>query len=257
MNLEEMTNSLCRIGLTEPEAKVYHCLLELGGAYVSVIAKRASVNRTNCYHILKTLSEKGYISVTEKKNLKYYLPENPERILTDSTEKYLLAQKIVPNLLELQKSVGGKVPKIRSYDSKEGVRTVLNQILESKTTILNYTNLKSFKEKYFTILKDFWPKLVKRNLSFKIISNYHKDSENILKDILSEEYIASKIRLLFVNPREFYLENLVYIYDDNVSIISLNPGEHLAVVIKSQVYADTSRTIFNLSWLGASNFEVS
>ena len=46
------------LGLTETEGKVYIALLELGGGYVSVVARRAQQPRVNCYHTLENLHER-------------------------------------------------------------------------------------------------------------------------------------------------------------------------------------------------------
>ena len=251
MNIE---NNLEKLGLTKTESKVYTTLLELGGGFVSIVAKRSDVERTNCYHTLNTLSTKGFVSITNRGNYKYYIPETPKKFLHEQEEKLFIAQKLVPELLSLQNTNVGLAPKMKYYEGKNSVESLMQQSLESSTELLRYTNIEQIMKKFKEILPDFTAKKAQKNIKTRIISPYHKDAENYLTTYYPKEYIENSVQLLFINPKEFFLQNDVTIYDDKVSIISLNPNEHIGVIIESQVYADTSRTIFNLSWLGATSF---
>lgn len=249
-----ISKELKKLGLTEAESKVYTTLLQLGGGYVSIIAKRSNVERTNCYHTLKTLSKKGLVSITNQGNLKYYIAETPKKFLHEQEEKLFVAQKLVPELLSLQSTTMGLAPQMKYYEGKEGVQTLMQKCTESSTEILCYSNLEQLMTKFGEILPEISERKALRNIKTRIISPYHKDAENFLTNHYPQEYIDNNVQLLFINPKEFFLQNDVTIFDDKVSIISLNPNEDIGVMIESQVYADTSRTIFNLSWLGATSF---
>jgi sugar-specific transcriptional regulator TrmB len=246
--------NLIKLGLSSSEAKVYTTLLKLGGGYVSSIAKHSDVERTNCYHTLKTLNKKGLISITNRGNYQYYLPETPKKFLHEQEEKLHVARNVVPELLALQEATVGLAPKMKYYEGKEAVLNLLKKSLESKTEILRYTNLELFIKKFEEDLTEFTKEKEKRNIKSRIISPYHTDAEDYLSTYYSQKYIDTTIQLLFINPKEFFLENDVIIFDDKVTIISLNPGENMGIMIESKVYADTSRTTFNLSWLGATSF---
>jgi len=56
MHLEE---DLVSLGLKKTEAKVYLALLELGVGTVSVVAKKAGLNRTSTYDVIQPLVGKG------------------------------------------------------------------------------------------------------------------------------------------------------------------------------------------------------
>ena len=53
-----LTSDLEQLGLNKEEAKIYLAVLELGGSYVSVIAKKAKVHRVACYYTLEKLTKK-------------------------------------------------------------------------------------------------------------------------------------------------------------------------------------------------------
>ena len=62
------------------------------------------------------------------------------------------------------------------------------------------------------------------------------------------------MEILFVNPKEFWFEHEVLIYDNKVAVISLNKDEIIGMIFESQIYARSQRAIFDLAWLGASSF---
>jgi len=251
---KEYEEGLKKLGLTEAEAKVYISTLQLGGGYVSLIAKKSEVERTNCYHILKTLGKKGFISITNRGSSKYFLPESPKKIINEQEDMLMTAQKIVPSLISLQNTPPGLAPQMKYYEGLEGVRNVFNQCLESKTEILSYTNIHQLLNKFPKVMPSYCLEKAERKLKTRIISPYNKASENFLYEYFPDDYISKFIQLLYINPEEFALQNDITIFDDKVSIVSLSPDENIGVIIESKVYADTSRTIFNLSWLGATSF---
>ncbi len=245
---------LKKLGLTPTECQVYVAVLELNGGYVSTIAQKADVERTNCYHALKTLIKKNLISITNRGNLQFYMPESPKKLLQEQEDRLYVAQKLVPQLTELQSSSPSLAPKMKYYEGRDAVNNLFKQSLQSETEILRYTNIKQLKEKFGEILMEYCQEQAKKEQKTRIISPYHPDAQNFIHEYYTQKYIDSCLQLLYINPKEFYLENDVTIYSDKVSIISLHPNEYIGVIIESQVYADTSRTTFNLSWLGATSF---
>jgi len=83
MKLEE---GLKNIGLKGSEIKVYLYLLENGVSTPPQIAKGTRIARTNTYHILRGLSEKGLIERQEKA-LFTHLPTRPPFFALLSAEK--------------------------------------------------------------------------------------------------------------------------------------------------------------------------
>lgn len=253
---DDLVHDLTYLGLTESEARVYLTILQLGGGFVTPIAHQAGVERTNCYSLLKSLSKKGFVSVSERSSAKYFIPESPHRITHRIRHVQELAARTVPHLLSLVGTASGRMPKVRYYEGIEGVHQVLDLITEAETEVLSYTNIEKLRAKFGKILKDHYQQLEQYEIKVRAIAPHYNKIDTFLKSYYPKEYLETHLRLLCVNPREFQMENEVCIYDDKVSVLSLAEDEHLAVVFESGVYADTSRTIFNLAWLGASHFEV-
>jgi sugar-specific transcriptional regulator TrmB len=128
------------LGLTDEESKVYLAVLELGGAYVSAIAKKANVHRVSCYHTLGNLVTKGLISSLIRNNMKYFSVESPKVLVNQLEEKYHKAQELLPELLSLTNSLAYK-PKIQYYEGLNGLQNIMEDTLNSEGEVLGYTNL--------------------------------------------------------------------------------------------------------------------
>ncbi len=69
--LENPTNLLFKFGLSPNQSKVYLYLNKMGIKTASQLSKTLDIPRTETYHLLKTLQEKGCIVTLNEKPLKY------------------------------------------------------------------------------------------------------------------------------------------------------------------------------------------
>ncbi|MEK7547463.1 MAG: helix-turn-helix domain-containing protein, partial [Patescibacteria group bacterium] len=115
-----ITNDLEKLGFSPEEINAYVSLLELGGGFVSTVAKKASAHRVTTYNTLENLTKKGMVKVSKKKGFRYYYPVNPQVILNQAEEQYKTAKELVPELLNLQSTYHVK-PKIQFF---EGIKEV-------------------------------------------------------------------------------------------------------------------------------------
>ncbi len=138
---QELTN----LGLTSEESKVYLAILELGGSFVSAIARRAKVNRSTCYHTLDNLVKKGLISSYQKGKVLHFSAEDPHRFVQISEERMKRTESLIPHLTALISTLTVK-PKIRFYEGIEGIKSIFEDIIATKDQVLGYTNLKAIGE---------------------------------------------------------------------------------------------------------------
>ena len=242
------------LGLTEEEAKVYMAVLELGGSYVSAIAKKAGVHRVSCYHTLDNLVKKGIVSTFTKNNMKYFAVESPRILVNQTEERFQKAQKLLPELLSITNALAYK-PKIQYYEGMQGIKNIFEDTLSAKEELLGYTNLtdlpKVIPEDY---LRDYVKRKMKKNIKTRMLSPISKDALTYLKRYYPKGFDPILVEIFFVNPKEYMFEYEINIYGNRVSVVSLNPDELMGLIIESPVYAKTQRSIFNLAWLGATAF---
>jgi len=249
-----IADELVPLGLSSEEARVYLALLELGSAYVSTIAKKAKVQRVACYHTLDKLVKKGLISKVMKNKIQSYSVESPRILVHQAEERLHQAQELLPQLLSMTNSLAYK-PKIQYYEGAEGIKNIFEDTLEAQGELLGYTNLaelpRVLPEAY---IKEYAQKKVSRKLKTRMLSPLSKKALRYTKSFYPKGYDERLVEILFINPKAFLFEYEINIYDDRVSLVSLNPKEVMGLIIESPVYAKTQRAIFNLAWLGATSF---
>ncbi|MFA5947463.1 MAG: helix-turn-helix domain-containing protein [Candidatus Gracilibacteria bacterium] len=241
-------------GLTTEESKVYIAVLELGGSYVSTIAKKSAIPRVNCYHTLNNLVKKGLISSFTKNNIKHFSVESPQILVNQFEEKFHHAKRILPELLSITNALAFK-PKIQYYEGLGGIKNIFEDSLTEKKEILGYTNLAALPKVIpAEYLKEYTARKIKLGIKTRMMSPTSKEGLNYLKNYYPKNFNHDLVEIFFVNPKEFMFEYEINIYGDRVSLVSLNPNELLGLIIESPVYAKTERSIFNLAWLGATSF---
>lgn len=140
------TEILEQMGLNKREAETYIALVELGSSLASTVANKTKINRSVTYEILEELIRKGFVSYVIRENRKYFSATDPTKLIDLLKERERRLKEVIPQLLELQKIVlkPGK-ERVEIYKGKEGLKTILEDILKTKEDFLNlgYTGVPS------------------------------------------------------------------------------------------------------------------
>ena len=248
-----MISELLKLGLTDEEAHVYLAVLEINGGPVSVIARKAGINRVSCYHTLEKLLKKRLLSQYDKNGVKCFAPEEPEKLEELAIEKVNIAKILLPQLKSLTGAFGFK-PKIRFYEGQEGVERVFTESLAAKKEILGYTDLKTVTEFFPAFFKDYTHTRLKRGIKTRYLSPNTAESVHVIDPFLPKSYDPNLIEILLVNKEQFPFENEVLIFGNTVGIVSLKKEGLLGLLVESATFARTMRAVFDLAWLGATAF---
>lgn len=132
----DIKQSLEELGLGKTKADVYLATLEVGSGTAEAIGRRAGIPRTTAHEVLQQLLPKGLVSVTKQGRRNIYTAESPKQLqhLLHEQENTLLS--ILPNLLSLHNTSADR-PRVRFYEGTEGIRTVFEDTLKSKTKTLS------------------------------------------------------------------------------------------------------------------------
>jgi len=128
--MDTFERNLIDAGLDEREAKIYLALLRSKESNVTDLARKTSVNRSMLYEILDNMGKRGLVTYILKDQKRYYKPINPKKILEKLKEKQKVLETIMPKLLALS-TQDNTAPIIEILDGKEGIKTILENILES------------------------------------------------------------------------------------------------------------------------------
>jgi len=235
MNIE----ILKQVGLTNTEIKIYLALFELGPSLASKIAGKASVERAVTYHILENLIKKGIVGYVIKENRKYFSSTNPEKLLDLLKEKEIAVKEIIPELKRLRLPLKEE-PSIEVYKGKEGLKTVLNDVLDEKKDylIIGYTGAAERLVKYW--FAHWQRRRVKLRIKRKVLFPFLMKGQESLK------YPLTQSKFL---PKNYSTPASTLIYGTDKILIFLPIQEDFTgIVIKSKEVWNSYKNTFDILW---------
>jgi len=250
--IHELNRMLVRYDLTPNQAKVYLFLSKIGVKTASEISKALKIPRTETYHLLSTLQQKGIIfSVFGKptkfnasgieESLEILVNNEKNRIneLDAGKESIIRLWNIIPNYAE--SSDESQENKFQSLQGRNSILVKLEQMIkDSKENILVLGTELDFKKFYFT---EFTELLNKTKSDLKILTDHNTDMPHIFEDISSK-----KIKKIEDKNREDFC---FIIKDDSEVIFFISNNkvkDMLAVWTDSKAFVTTLRSLFSLMW---------
>jgi sugar-specific transcriptional regulator TrmB len=248
-----LETELQKIGLSEKEAKVYLAALELGPSPVQKIASKAKVNRATTYVILEGLMKKGIITTFDQGKKRLFVAEGPhalKNVIHHQQEELDKKEQMLEGLFSQLQSVHNTLPNkpvVRFFDGKEGLKSMLEELLESKTTQARVVypthavaNLFNEEER-----KDYRERRVKKGIKIKSI--YSDRGLDQMKNPLSDRKRVPEEKFSFTSEIE--------IWEDKVIFAALE-GQVSGVMIQSQAMAQTMRTLFDMAFESAEKYDL-
>jgi sugar-specific transcriptional regulator TrmB len=230
------------LGLSEQESIVYLALLKIGGSIASNIAKEVGIKRTTVYALLKSLAQKGFVTLYYRKSRQYYYAEKPQRVAKYFEKKLEAFNGLIPALEVLEKKQI-QIAGLRFIETLEELKQFYAGILEE------------YKNKEYKIIgsasgwEDLDPEFFvqyrndrgKNNIKTKLLLT--ADSKTINQRIVN----PSLLRVYKYFPAKYKFKSTIDIYKDKVLIISPELSS-LAVVIAVPVMTDVFKSVFEVLW---------
>jgi len=234
---------LIEYGLRKTEAEIYIVCLRLGNSTVYKIAEKVGLPKSTVYDTLKSLNEKGLITYIIKSGVKYFEAVNPEKLIDILEEKKAKISEVIPKLKEIQEKIVEK-PEVNVYYGKEGLKTILQDVLKIKKDFLIMGNFGEF-EKYF----DFYSSLfVKQRVKNKIICMLIEEKSKKNLELKKNDKKEKRITKFLDGIQD--LKSEIYVYGDKIALLTLMEEEPVGVVIKNKEMAKLMRFIFEKVWSG-------
>jgi len=98
------------LGYSPKEAKVYLAALALGEAHISDIAARAKLPRSSAQSIADTLRKDGLMNFYVQHRYKYWVAEDPKRLLAKLKKREEAMQAVIPSLTAIRNASLNKRP---------------------------------------------------------------------------------------------------------------------------------------------------
>lgn len=230
--------NLRQLGLNDNEIKMYLANLQLGTARIQKIAKKSGILRTTAYEVVKSLVNKGLASTVIKSGVMYVDSADPHKLEEILKERLNAVKEILPQLDALKNTILEK-PSVELYEGKEGLKTIFEDIIITKKEMWGYANYKIFE-----VLEFYFPQFVHRRIKNKIRAR------------IIQQKVKQLIRVNETNEKEYremrfsnvIFKSNVFIYGDNIALITVKENELIGVVIRNKDIADTQRQVFELLW---------
>ena len=250
--INELNRMLIKYDLTPNQAKVYLFLSKIGIKTASEVSKALTIPRTETYHLLSTLQQKGIIfsifgkptkfnAVGIDESLEILVNNEKSRIneLEVGKESIIKLWNIIPKYSKDENE--GQDNKFQSLQGRNSILVKLEQMIkESKENILVLGTEEDFKKFYFT---EFNELLQKTKSDLKILVDNSSDMPHIFEDIPSK-----KIKKIEDKNRE----DFCFIIKDDSEVIFFISNKQvkdmLAIWTDSKAFVTTLRSLFSLLW---------
>ncbi len=244
---------LSRLDLEDGEIKTYVTLWEKGPMTAGGLAKRTGIVRVTQYLFLNHLVEKGFVSQSQKQNIKQFSAESPEKISLLYEEKikaitgdYDLFQKMLPALRSKQPDQI-LTPKFQIFEGAEGLKNVLKDMLL-------YRNIET---------QAYWP--IKKMIDILSGDFFHYHNKERIRNNLSTRAIWPKNEVITMKehpylgtgkafkreiriaPKEINFSMGYWIYGNKVAFLS-SRKESFGYIIESVELAEMMLSQFELIW---------
>lgn len=248
--MEEM-DILKKAGLSEPQAKIYRCLLENGAMAPAELAVATDLSRENCYAVAKRLAELGIIEQTDDKKMKYRVL-NPSALETLAEKRRKIMAKnekfVKDNLSSLLDIfyANNEMPGARTLEGIEGIKEVYNDNLRVKKDIylihtINNSDLghdddmNSFIRNY----RDSRPLLGIHTYALTPATKHKLKRFSTVRDQ------ATNFHRIWMPEEDYAMPVEIQAYGDKVALITIGETQ-MATIITSPVIAEAMRQILKI-----------
>lgn len=246
--LENVGKILSRIGLKDPEIKVYlTCLENKQGLFVAEIAKKTGIKRSTINLILERLTEKKFVTYHLDGSRKLFSAEPPESLLFHLEDSLNDLRGLIP-LLHIA-SGADKKTKIRFFEGKEGVEKIYADILLTLKISRDPKKEQlaiSSGEDVFELTPEHQKSFINKRVKERIPLRWIAPEDNISRELdkMSDKEFR-KMKFFDSKKYKFHIE--IDVYADKVALISLDK-ERSGVIIENKSLAESFRSLFNLLW---------
>ena len=261
VDYEEVKEYLTTFGLTPNQIKVFFYLGKIGAKTASEIAKAVSVPRSETYHLLTALQNKGIVDASFQHPIKFTalsIKKAVHVLLNTETERLNKLKKSGPELEKIWEKIPGATSKIED-ETEEKFKVlqggnqvnskIFDMILNAKNECRILGSEKDFMKFYHA---NFLDALEEHQIDYKLLTPISKKSKYIF-DALDK----SKIRNLCSSVKE----NLCFLLKDDEEVLFFirnegNNKEMRAIWTNSETIINSKALLFDNIWEKTESSEV-
>ena len=235
-----------QIGYSPNEAKVYIASLQLGAAHISAIASTAKLPRSNAQVCADKLHKNGLMNFYVQRRYKFWVSENPEKLLYQLEEHRKNVEAAIPRLSALQNGsksdIAATIVKVFTDYSK--AKFIFDDILAEKRPLLVIFPRDCFFDVFAKQLvwRNFEKSRVERNLHMRALAVATEQGEALLDN--QEE----NLRRVWLLPSGMHIKTATFIYGNKVALILCNGTKPTSLLIEDSSMSETQAELFEELW---------
>lgn len=233
-------------GFTPRKSKVYLAVLAQGKATTLSVARATHVKRTSVYDILLDLLREGYLSEVTIGKKRFFVPEDPTRLIQQSHERAFETKSLVAQLVPIFARSSSR-PDVHFYEGALAMKNIMEDILQVKGKENRYWGSTADLIDLFGIgyTRKYVARRVKKGIwSIALLTQRRRIPPEISAS--DPKYLRKSVWL----PRSIEFSGSLCLYDDKVAYIS-SEKESFGFIIKSKELSILLRQIFDTMWLMA------
>lgn len=235
---------LSQLGYPMSEVKIYLASLKMGEGTIADLAEQVTMPRTTVTELVASMHRQGLINFYTRKGRKYWVAENPDKLMVAIKEREAALQVVLPQLHAMKFDSGLAKPNIRLYIGVEEVKTMMDDMIGTKNHIMAVVSWDDWKE---FLGDEFVDDLIERRykhfLRMRLISP-KSDSVRRLKERDSAELRQTR----FLPERIGLRYTSTFIYGDKVILISLNRRQPTGILIHDPDVVHGQKIYFESLW---------
>jgi sugar-specific transcriptional regulator TrmB len=247
LSIEKIKDELSKFGLTSNQSKVYIFLGKYGSKTAPEICKALKLPRTETYHLLTTLQNKGIVSATFHYPIKFSAePLNKAIWILVNAEKERVntLEKKERRILGLWESIPEFSSITEDKENKFQILQGTNQVHSKIKEMISNTKSEFFilgSERDFLKFyhSDFFVPLDKAEIELKLLTSASDKSMYIFDDI-----DRSKVRKMANNIKD----SLCFITKDNEELIFFNKNSSQSQEL-SAIWTDSESMVYSMKML--------
>ena len=249
MSVDQLQDQLAKFGLTGNQSKVYIYLGKYGSKSAPEVCRALKLPRTETYHLLTALQNKGIVSATFQHPIKFKaIPINKAVWILVNAEKERIKglEKQEQDIQELW----DKIPEFHNQKSEDkedkfqvlqGINQIQSKIIEmvdnSKEKFLVFGSEKDYLRFYHA---DFLEPLQKSKLDYKLLSSCTEKSIYIFDDI-----DRNKVKKLGKDVEE----KLCFMVSDNLETLIFMKNAIYSTQQAVAMWTDSSAMVYSMKLL--------
>lgn len=233
-----------QLGYTPNEAKVYIAALGLGECHISDLAHKLKLPPSSVQVIVDKLHKNGLMNFYVKNRYKYWVAENPERLLAQLEQREAAVRGAMPALSALRKTSGQKgKTAVKVFTGRDEIKYIFDDIINAKHHVLGIMPdvlLDLFEET--SILEDFIESRTQHFLRMRVLASDTPTGRTLAA---SGGTALREVRFL---PERIDIRTATLIYADKVALVMLNQKQPTALLIEDAGLRDTNTALFEQLW---------